>query len=500
MADYKVILHEDIQDPNDTEITWEPDCPLVLEAIQVSRCVQTGEAYLQMKLRNVGNEEICSFRALATAVFENGKSEDVEIALLDADIKPGEHCRPTPVPLERGDVSKINGKICSLRLPSGNWESGKEEVPFPRPKDVNLSEKARAERLRQWHPNPPLPGDLNIASALNKDINNHDLWWVCPCGQLNVNREICLLCDTPKTFWNAHPANNEQLEKEADERAEKEARERAIKETEREKKKQKSKRVARIALISGLIVAAATLLLVMVFQIVHCVVPGVYVVTRCTTTDSTGMKESVEYTLDDQGNVVKRSDSEGVFEYKRDDYGIATEINYETSNARSAACYTTVESMDGNGQPTKVSYEIQIRDVGTQVEPRRGEYGIEWFGEGRIHSISDTYDGSSGISTDSYTYNESGELLDRKSDSFSSSYTYKYDSGGRVTAAMKTIDNLVEITTKYTYDDHGNVIRAETDYGSVIEWEYVYVMNPSPVATLKSKCFLGQENLPQELF
>lgn len=512
MSDYKVVFREDSQSDNATGIMWEENCPILIEAIQVSRDVQTGEAYLQLKFRNVSSEEVCSLKATAIATFENGEREDVEIVLLDADVEPGKIRKPAPILLKRGDVSEVSVKICALKLPSGDWKSTKETIPVPRPKQARLSDKAQTERSLQWHPKPSDSKMLHKDFALDKEIDDRESWWVCPCGQLNVNREDCLLCNTPKTFWREHPADNDRLEKEADERAEKEAEERALQEAEQKERAKKNKRIRRIVLTTSLIVVAVILAIVAVFQIVRCVVPGAYVVTRCTTTDSKGNKETIEYELDDRGNVVKEIEDGGKSEWthERNDYGVVTGTPYNDEY------YFVVESVDDSGQPTKIKRYLVIESVddngqSTKIKAQMEECNIEWFGEGKIRSIEWTsYDDPTCFS--SASYNENGELLasdyghsDHTVDH--ASYSYEYDSNGRVIADTETTESEYEyqgvphsysydITSKYTYDNHGNVIRAESERGtSVTEWEYTYVMNPSPAAMVKSRCFLGQERL-----
>ena len=55
MANYKVILRQSVdQDDN----FWEPGCPLIVETLQVSRNTETGEAYLQVKIKNLSAQTI----------------------------------------------------------------------------------------------------------------------------------------------------------------------------------------------------------------------------------------------------------------------------------------------------------------------------------------------------------------------------------------------------------------------------------------------------------
>lgn len=48
MADYKIVFRADETSSDHATLLWEPPCPAMLAAVQVSRNVQTSEAYLQV--------------------------------------------------------------------------------------------------------------------------------------------------------------------------------------------------------------------------------------------------------------------------------------------------------------------------------------------------------------------------------------------------------------------------------------------------------------------
>ncbi len=105
-------------------LAWEPGCPVAFRAIQISRNVNTADAFLQAEARNVLGEEIGSFKA-------------------------------------RFDVSY-------------------EPVAMLRPKLLGLSDEAVAERSEEvW-------GSPEAVKYARRGLEEHDGWWLCPCGRLNV--------------------------------------------------------------------------------------------------------------------------------------------------------------------------------------------------------------------------------------------------------------------------------------------------------------------------
>ena len=63
MANFKVVYRVDMETKGEDGLAWEPGCPVAFRAIQVSRNVNTADAFLQAEVRNVSREEIGSFKA-----------------------------------------------------------------------------------------------------------------------------------------------------------------------------------------------------------------------------------------------------------------------------------------------------------------------------------------------------------------------------------------------------------------------------------------------------
>ena len=87
MANFKVVFRSDNQGA-DTSPGWEPGCPLLVNAVQVSRNTDTGQCYLQLKLSNISGATVDSFKLQADVSYVDGASETVELNPLDADVQP----------------------------------------------------------------------------------------------------------------------------------------------------------------------------------------------------------------------------------------------------------------------------------------------------------------------------------------------------------------------------------------------------------------------------
>lgn len=273
MSEYKVIFRADV---DTSTVTWEPPCPLMFEAIQIARHTRTAEAYLQGKVRNIGDQEISAFQATIAVCYEDGSEQEVEFKPLDADIVPGRAYQLTPVPLDQGTAVRASGRIESVKNEWGRtiWESSADLISPPEPIHLHLTTKAQDERSRLWaeaFSNGSLRHDPQVAHlARTHDADDHDEWWVCPCGQVNVNLANCLSCGLSLASWSEVPTDNETLEKIADERIKKEEEERAARKEKRDQAVAKSKAVALKFLKIGvpIIVGIVAVALALIFLII----------------------------------------------------------------------------------------------------------------------------------------------------------------------------------------------------------------------------------------
>lgn len=125
---YKIIFKRSWEDRT---TTWEPGCPLMLDAIQVSRNTTTGEAFLQTKFRNLSGQLIESFTATFKVRFETGGTQEVTLYPLDADIKPQCFMTPDAVKLDRGDVCDVTFEITRVKDADTIWTTSVGPTSIP---------------------------------------------------------------------------------------------------------------------------------------------------------------------------------------------------------------------------------------------------------------------------------------------------------------------------------------------------------------------------------
>lgn len=255
MANFKVIYRVDKASEGDDTLTWEPGCPLAFEAIQVSRDVDSGRAFLQAKVRNISDETAQSFKAILVAMYEDGCSEVVDIDSLDADIPAGSDYAIKPKPLNCESVKKIEASFEIVKFASGEWRSSSRPSSIPKPKHIELSERAKAERLEMvWGSSSSAVLSKAMQYAGNS-LEDHDGWWLCPCGQPNVGIHNCVACGASLENLREFSGEDERL---LEERASK----REVAVLERRKKAQRKKHAVYAVL------AAAVVAVVLVFAFV----------------------------------------------------------------------------------------------------------------------------------------------------------------------------------------------------------------------------------------
>lgn len=217
---YKVIVRKDI---HNGDALWEPGCPLEVEAIQVSRNTDTGEAFLQLKLKNVSDKLVESYKASAEVIHSEGPATQLDLHPLDADIKPGETSKPKAVKLEKGDVLDVRLVVSQVQSGTEVWTSGKGPEPLKDPSPFEASTELARERERLFRDR-----DSNTHPYLAED---HGAWWRCSCGQVNVGRDKCCSChreaslimeaDGPSYLARSLKDHREQMEVAAKEQARK---------------------------------------------------------------------------------------------------------------------------------------------------------------------------------------------------------------------------------------------------------------------------------------
>lgn len=182
MADYKVI-HK----AQGAEIAWEPGCPVVVTALQVSRNTRTSECWLQAKARNVSGADAASIFAAASITYADGSSEELPVEFLDADVAAGSEQNLRPRSLPRGDVRTCTLAVTRVEAQGETWGSAGEALPLPKREKLALSARAAAQRAINLGIGPDTP-------AVRGKVRDHGDWWACACGQVNVRHDSCCEC------------------------------------------------------------------------------------------------------------------------------------------------------------------------------------------------------------------------------------------------------------------------------------------------------------------
>ena len=188
MANYKIVF-------KDEKCLWEAGCPVLVTAVQVSRNTETAEAYLQVKAKNISNQDVESIYATLDVKFSDGTSETYSFEYLDADIPTTKEIALKPQKFVRGDVEACKLTITRIKTAVDVWSSvgGADIVPAQKPLDLcKRAAKERTRILQEKH------GSLLFPETAYGAVQDHQSWWICACGQVNTNRDNCCKCGCSK--------------------------------------------------------------------------------------------------------------------------------------------------------------------------------------------------------------------------------------------------------------------------------------------------------------
>ena len=177
MSKYKVIYRDD-------NLSWQELCPVRMLAIQVARDTETGTCFLQTKLVNVTSQTISRIEFTIDLTGEDGKTESVDFALLDADLPGGEILKPQAKKIE---LSVIAGAKATVTRVDNQCDFG-AAIEIDSPKPLTLNEDEESERIVQLLEMEAQPDKCTNAHA------DHDGWWQCGCGAVNILRRDCWDC------------------------------------------------------------------------------------------------------------------------------------------------------------------------------------------------------------------------------------------------------------------------------------------------------------------
>lgn len=200
MAEYKVIFRDEKPD-------WQENCPILLEAVQVSRDTQSSATYLQLKVRNISDSSIDSIAIEAIITSPDGKSETLQIESLDADIVPNAIFRPNAVRLANSEIETVSAQVTRADAD----RAFREAISIPDAQALTLSAQARIERNQQLSSMGYTPEKMSYLHY------EGDGWWICSCGALNIMDSKCRECGIKRAQL-ANLENEALLEEQAAER------------------------------------------------------------------------------------------------------------------------------------------------------------------------------------------------------------------------------------------------------------------------------------------
>ena len=246
MSGFKVVYRIDPTDDT-PEITWEEGCPLLLDALQIARNTDTGEAYVQTRFLNISGEKINSFKVTITVVYGDGSEENLCLNPLDADIFSGMTYSARPVVLSAGDAIAARVKVEIVCRDSGQWVSHLPLSKVRKPCALSLSSTALEERVDELRE----LGCKDSRKASLYSIERNDGWTLCPCGQVNVGTKYCVSCGLDLSTYSSALEDLKTLSQKGADRKEREEAERQKRDEKQAETKKKAIRfsVPRLLLV-----------------------------------------------------------------------------------------------------------------------------------------------------------------------------------------------------------------------------------------------------------
>lgn len=177
MSKYKIVYR-------DANPSWQELCPVRVLAVQVSRDTETGACFLQTKIVNVSTKPISRIEFTVGLEGEGGETEAVDFSLLDADLPAGEVLRPKAVGIK---LSVITGSRAVVTRADGETSFGDPiDIDSPAPLALNGVEESERDVLLS-----EMGADTFKCSGVHSE---HDGWWQCGCGAVNLKRGTCWNC------------------------------------------------------------------------------------------------------------------------------------------------------------------------------------------------------------------------------------------------------------------------------------------------------------------
>lgn len=180
---------------------WEPGCPVLLQTLQVSGSPSSSQRFIQSRVQNISSRIITSINYAVTSIAD-GKTwlfQDIDLELM-----PGESRPLAAREVDDARVDGVIGKIVSVSSSNGTWETSGETEDVPEALPLMLSEEAMRHRFELLE----VDGFTTDANATGQVVQHGD-WWICSCGQINVDTDTCVSCSVPKEEYLALESEQE---------------------------------------------------------------------------------------------------------------------------------------------------------------------------------------------------------------------------------------------------------------------------------------------------
>lgn len=194
MAKYKIVFRSGEESDLEKRPRWELGCPLQVLAVQISRNVETSETYLQIKVRNIAARTVDSIFGFAAITYRDGTEERISLEYLDQEIEHSNTKALNAISIPRRDVTEASVTLSQIDGDGINWLSSSKPTTVPEADTLNLDETAAYERRFRLMDTGFDPDQLS------KRVVDKENWWVCSCGQLNLDRAECCECGISKQY------------------------------------------------------------------------------------------------------------------------------------------------------------------------------------------------------------------------------------------------------------------------------------------------------------
>lgn len=180
MAKYKVIYR-------DENCAWSEGCPIQVSAVQISRDTTSGACYLQTRLRNISSNRCSSIEFVVDLADAAGNAEKIEFKLLDADLPAGGTMAPQA---KKMSLSEVTGAEATVTRVDDTHGFG-VKVAISNTESLELGKDLLTERAG-------LLTDASVKAILcSGKHHEHEGWWQCSCGAVNLGRDTCWNCGAP---------------------------------------------------------------------------------------------------------------------------------------------------------------------------------------------------------------------------------------------------------------------------------------------------------------